>query len=116
MRLLFKKISNVIIQTSKKFQQKIWQTANKLGPYAPLAAMLLLGLVLLSLSRFGLVLWKFDRVNATGKLAEIFLQGIRVDLIELCLLALIPLLLAPILAIKRLFKIWQIFTYFWVIA
>lgn len=116
MRLLFKKISNVIKQTRKKFQQKIWQTANKLGPYAPLVAMLLLGLVVLSLSRFGLVLWKFDRVNATGKLAEIFLQGVRVDIIELLLISLIPLLLAPILATKQFFNAWRMFTYIWVIA
>ncbi len=101
---------------SKKLQQIIWQIANKIGPYAPLIAMLLLGLVLLSLSRLGLVLWKFDRVNATGKLTEILLQGIRVDVIELCLLALIPLLLAPILATKRFFNVWRIFTYVWVIT
>ena len=98
------------------FQRAIWRLSNKLGPFAPLAAMLLLGLVILSASRFGLILWKFDRVNATGKLAEILLQGVRADIIQLSLLALIPLLLAPLLAIKQFFKLWQIFTYFWVIA
>lgn len=97
------------------FRRTIWRLANKLGPFAPLVSMLLLGLVILSLSRLGLVLWKFERVTATGKLAEILLQGIRVDIIQLCLLALIPLLLAPLLAIKPLFKVWQKFTYAWVI-
>lgn len=97
------------------FRRTIWRLANKLGPFAPLVSMLLLGLVILSLSRLGLVLWKFERVTATGKLAEILLQGIRVDIIQLCLLALIPLLLAPLLAIKPLFKVWQKFTYVWVI-
>ena len=77
--------------------------------------MLLLGLLLLSLSRFGLVLWKLDRVNATGKLLEVLLQGIRVDIIQLGLLAIIPLLLAPILATKRFFNFWRKFTYIWVI-
>ncbi|MES2501667.1 MAG: LTA synthase family protein [Pseudomonadota bacterium] len=96
-------------------QRGIWRTANKLGPFAPLISMLLLGLVILSLSRFGLVLWKFERVDATGKLVEILLQGVRVDIIQLSLLALIPLLLAPLLAIKPLFKVWQKFTYIWVI-
>jgi len=103
-------------QISGKFQQYTWQVANKLGPYAPLIVMLLLGLVLLSLSRFGLVLWKFGRISATGKLAEILLQGIRVDTIQLCLLALVPLLLAPILATKRFFNVWRNFTYVWVIT
>lgn len=99
-----------------KFQQLIWRLANKIGPYAPLVAMLLLGLILLSLSRLGLVLWKFDRVTTTGKLAEILVQGIRVDIIELFLISLIPLLLAPILATKQFFNYWRIFTYIWVIA
>ena len=77
--------------------------------------MLLLGLLLLSVTRFGLVLWKFDRVNATGKLAEILLQGIRVDIIQLSLFASVPLLLAPILATTRFFNFWRKFTYIWVI-
>ena len=97
------------------FQRAIWRASNKLGPFAPLLALVLLGMIILSASRIGLVLWKLDRVNATGKLAEVLLQGIRVDIIQLGLLALVPLLLAPILAIKRFFKNWQIFTYFWVI-
>lgn len=101
---------------AQKFQQAIWRVSNKLGPFAPLIAMLLLGLIILSVSRLGLILWKFDRVDSTGKLAEILLQGIRVDIIQLCLLSLIPLLTAPLLAIKNLFRVWQRFTYIWVIA
>lgn len=77
--------------------------------------MLLLGLLVLSLSRAGLVLWKFDRVASTGKIVDIFLQGIRADIIQLLLMALIPLLLAPVLATKSLFKVWQKFTYGWVL-
>lgn len=100
----------------KNAQQSIWKIANKLGPFAPLMVMLFVGLVLLSLSRIGLVLWKLERVEATGKLTEILLQGIRVDIIQLSLLALIPLLLAPFLAIKPLFKVWQKFTYIWIIT
>ncbi len=103
------------MQLIKKLHTSIWRIANKLGPFAPLIAMLLLGLLILSISRLGLVLWKLDRVTSTGKLLEILVQGIRVDIIQLCLIALIPLLLAPILSIKRFFKLWQKFTYFWVI-
>ena len=102
------------MQLIHRIKQSIWQLANKCGAFAPLFAMLLLGLILLSLSRVGLVLWKLDRVLATDKLVEIFLQGIRVDIIQLSLMALIPLLLAPILATKQLFKVWQKFTYIWV--
>jgi phosphoglycerol transferase MdoB-like AlkP superfamily enzyme len=103
------------MQLIKKLHTSIWRIANKLGPFAPLIAMLLLGLLILSISRLGLVLWKLDRVTSTGKLLEILFQGIRVDIIQLSLIALIPLLLAPILAINRLFKLWQKFTYIWVI-
>ena len=100
----------------KKLQHTIWQFSNKLGPFAPLVAMVLLGLLILSMSRIGLVLWKFERVTNTGGLMEVLLQGVRVDLIQLGLMLLIPLLLAPVLAISPLFKVWQKFTYFWVIA
>ena len=99
----------------KKSQHALWHVSKKMGPYAPLVAMMLLGLVILSASRLGLVLWKLDRVNATGKLLEILLQGIRVDIIQLSLLAIIPLLLAPILATRRFFNFWRKFTYIWVI-
>ncbi|WP_036301255.1 LTA synthase family protein [Methylotenera sp. L2L1] len=98
----------------RKLHLSIWKLSSKLGPFAPFIAMLILGLLMLSAARVGLVLWKFDRVTSTGKLIEILVQGIRVDVIQLCLIALIPLLLAPILATQRLFKIWQKFTYVWV--
>jgi phosphoglycerol transferase MdoB-like AlkP superfamily enzyme len=98
----------------RKLHLSIWKLSAKLGPFAPFIAMLILGLAILSAARLGLVLWKFDRVTSTGKLIEILVQGIRVDVIQLCLIALIPLLLAPILATQRLFKIWQKFTYVWV--
>ena len=98
----------------RKLHLNIWKYSSKLGPFAPFIAMIILGLVILSAARFGLVLWKLERVSSTGKLVEILVQGLRVDIIQLCLIVLIPLLLAPILATKRLFKIWQKFTYVWV--
>ena len=93
---------------------KLWAFSQRLGPFAPLLVMLLTGLLLLSLTRLGLVLWKWERVQATGQLSQILLQGVRVDLIQLALIALIPMLLAPVLATKPLFKVWRGFTFFWV--
>ncbi len=109
------RITQFLIYLFKSFQAAIFRVANRLGPFAPFVAMLLVGLVLLSLSRIGLVLWKFDRVNATGKLVEVLLQGVRVDVMQLGLLALVPLLLAPFLINGKLFKVWQKFTYWWVV-
>jgi phosphoglycerol transferase MdoB-like AlkP superfamily enzyme len=106
----------VFMRSIQALRSVIWRLSNKLGPFAPLVAMFLLGLIILSLARLGLVIWKFERVTATGKLAEILLQGIRVDIIQLGLLVLVPMLLAPFFAITKLFKIWQKFTYVWVIA
>ncbi len=97
------------------FRRAIWSISNKAGPFAPLLSMLLLGLVILSLSRLGLVLWKFDRVQSTGELLAVMYQGVRVDVIQLALMALIPILLSPLLAIKRFFKVWKWLTYGWVL-
>ena len=94
---------------------KLWRFAHWFGPYAPLVVMFISGLLLLSLTRLGLVLWKWERVQATGELAQILVQGVRVDVIQLGLLALIPVLLSPLLATRRLFNVWRGFTFWWVL-
>lgn len=94
---------------------KLWAIGHWFGPYAPLIVMLISGLIFLSLTRLGLVVWKWERVQATGALGQILLQGVRVDVIQLGLLALIPVLLSPVLATRQLFKVWRRFTYVWVL-
>jgi phosphoglycerol transferase MdoB-like AlkP superfamily enzyme len=94
--------------------QNLWCLVRKFDAYAPLVAMFIIGLIVLSVSRFGLVLWKFDRVSNTGQLTAIFVQGLRVDIIQLCLLSLIPLLLMPIFTIAKYWHGWRWFTYVWV--
>lgn len=93
---------------------KVWQRLNASGPYAPLLAMFALSFIVLSLSRIGLVVWKLDRVDATHQLANVLMQGLRVDIILLSLLSLIPVLLLPIFTIGKWWRGWQMFTYFWV--
>jgi phosphoglycerol transferase MdoB-like AlkP superfamily enzyme len=83
------------------------------GPYAPLVQMLLLGLVLLSLSRIGLMAWQWERVAATGVAGRMLLQGVRADLILLGYFLLPPLVLAPFLAHSRCARIWKGFTLGW---
>jgi phosphoglycerol transferase MdoB-like AlkP superfamily enzyme len=94
---------------------KLWRVGHWFGSYAPLVVMFLVGLVFLSLTRLGLVAWKWERVLATGELCQILLQGVRVDLIQLSSLAIIPVLLAPFLATRKLFKVWRAFTFWWVL-
>ena len=64
---------------------------NLLGPYAPLAVMMLAGLLLLSASRLALVLWQWPRVEASGLGFDVLLHGVRVDLIQVSLLAVLPI-------------------------
>lgn len=94
---------------------RCWSACQWAGPYTPLLVMLLSGLLLLSLTRLGLVLWKWERVQATGQLTQILLQGVRVDVIQLGLIALIPLLLSPVLALKSLFSVWRRLVGMWVL-
>ena len=83
------------------------------GPYSYLYRMALLSIVLLSLSRLALVVWLYDRVAATGKLTDVLLQGIRADIIVVCLWAAIPVLLVPLFANRVLQHYWFKFTYLW---
>ncbi|KAB2919724.1 MAG: sulfatase-like hydrolase/transferase [Dechloromonas sp.] len=61
------------------------------------------------------MLWQAERVAATGIWPEMLLQGVRVDLIQLSLIALPLLLLAPLLALRRLWPLWRRLNSLWVI-
>lgn len=86
---------------------RLWQRLDLFGPYAGIAMLFLVGLPLLTLSRAALMLWQSERVAATGIWPTMLLQGVRVDVIQLSLLALPLLLLAPLLAGKRLWPAWR---------
>ena len=75
--------------------------------------MTLIGVVVLSVSRLGLVGWQWHRVDATGMLASVILQGIRADLILLGYFTVIPLLLLlpmtwalPVRSVNTVFTLW----------
>jgi phosphoglycerol transferase MdoB-like AlkP superfamily enzyme len=92
----------------------IWQFCLAFGPYAPLMAMVLIGLFVLSASRLGLVLWKWQRVANTGAFTQIIIQGLRVDSIQLGLMCLIPVILIPLAAFDLTWMVWQQFSFYWV--
>ena len=83
------------------------------GPYASLLQMVLVGLVLLSLSRVALMAWQWPRVSGTGMAGAVFVQGVRADLILLGYWLIVPLLLAPLLAQRRFARFWRGFTVAW---
>ena len=83
------------------------------GPYATLVQMVIAGLLLLSLSRIGLVAWQWGRVDATGIIDKILLQGLRADLILLGYLLVVPVLLAPLMAHRHSARAWNLLTVAW---
>jgi phosphoglycerol transferase MdoB-like AlkP superfamily enzyme len=95
---------------------KFWKRLESSGFYAPLLALYLIALPILSLSRAGLMLWQSERVAATGIWPEMLLQGLRVDIIQLGLLVIIPLLLSPLFFHRRAWVWWRRITFFWVVA
>jgi phosphoglycerol transferase MdoB-like AlkP superfamily enzyme len=104
-----------IFERFADFPQRLWRRLDGFGPYAPLAMLFVVGLPLLTLSRALLMLWQAERVSATGIWPEMLLQGVRVDIIQLSLLALPLVLLAPVLAIRPAWRFWRRLSAFWVI-
>jgi phosphoglycerol transferase MdoB-like AlkP superfamily enzyme len=93
-----------------------WHMLGSFGPYTPLAALFVIGLVFLTLSRVGLMLWQKRRVAATGIWPQMLAQGLRVDVIMLSLVCLLPMLMVPLTAFEAFWPVWQKFTFFWVVA
>jgi phosphoglycerol transferase MdoB-like AlkP superfamily enzyme len=104
-----------MVMISRNPFAKVWQRFSIAGPYAPFLALFVAGLIALNLSRLGLVIWKLDRVEATHHLAQVLVQGLRVDIILLSLLSLIPLLLLPIFSASKCWRAWRMFSYVWVV-
>lgn len=94
----------------------LWSYFGLFGPFAPLAAMVFIGGAVLSISRISLVIWKWQRVMNTHALAQVLLQGLRVDSIQLGQVCLIPVLMLPLAAFDGSWPIWQAISYYWVIV
>lgn len=59
------------------------------------------------------MLWQWERVQPAGEMGWMLLQGVRADLILIGLLIAIPVLLAPLIAIRQLETVWRRFCYAW---
>lgn len=90
-------------------------TSSLFGPYYQLAVMSVLMLLILSLSRIGLVIWQFDRVSAASAVWPLLLQGVRADMILVGLWLALPLLIAPVLARSSYFSAWRGFCHGWAV-
>ncbi len=65
----------------------------------PYLVFLLSLLIVLSLSRLGLMLWQLDRVQDTQGFAYVLFQGIRFDLMLAGMLLVLPLMISPLVAV-----------------
>ncbi|WP_343733250.1 LTA synthase family protein [Duganella sp.] len=97
----------------QRFASRLEKLTLWAGPFAGVLQLLLLGLVIFSLSRAGLMAWQSDRVSATGIVGQILVQGVRADLIMLGYLIALPVVLAPLLAHNRTLGLWKNFTVVW---
>lgn len=83
----------------------------------PIALFFLFGLVALSLSRLGLMIWHAERVTAADGWLHVLLQGVRVDVSTLCLLYGIPAALALLMPLHgRLGRIWRHLLRAWLVG
>lgn len=83
------------------------------GPYQILINLLLAGLVILSVSRLGLVIWQSERVIAASDLTTVLLQGVRADLIIMGMLLAPLVLLMPLLVNRFGWRLWQNLVLIW---
>ena len=91
-------------------------SATTFGPYAHLARMALISLIILSISRGGLVVWNYERTTSAGSLFQIFIQGVRADIILVSLWLFLPVISVPFFAWKPWQRIWFKWTYIWSLA
>lgn len=74
-------------------------------------------IVILTLSRFGLSVWLYERVSDASGWGPIFLQGLRVDIASLCWLFILPAALSALLPTTGIVgRIWTIILRIWLVA
>ena len=93
-----------------------WQwPAQYLGPYSLVARFIVFSLLLLSLSRAGLMYWQWPRVAATDSWVNILLQGARSDLMTAGIFAAPIVLLLPIFAVAGRVPLWVRWCTWWLV-
>ncbi|QIW15574.1 hypothetical protein A4G20_04135 [Pasteurellaceae bacterium RH1A] len=80
----------------------------------PFFVFIFINLIIFTLSRLGLALWQAERVSAVNGWLDLFLQGLRIDIVALCYLLGLPALLTVLLYHKNaLGKAWLGFLRVW---
>lgn len=80
----------------------------------PIIIFVFINLIIFSLSRLGLSLWQMERVSAVNGWGELFLQGLRIDIVALCYLFGVPALFTVFFHTsdlwKKILRIWLTFS------
>lgn len=80
------------------------------SPLFPIIIFVFINLIIFSLSRLGLSLWQMERVSAVNGWGELFLQGLRIDIVALCYLFGVPALFTVFFHTsdlwKKILRIW----------
>ncbi|OOF88640.1 hypothetical protein BKG94_05720 [Rodentibacter ratti] len=83
-------------------------------PLFPIVVFVFINLIIFSLSRLGLSLWQMERVSAVNGWGELFLQGLRIDIVALCYLFGVPALFTVFFHTsdlwKKILRIWLTFS------
>ncbi|OOF86048.1 hypothetical protein BKG93_03600 [Rodentibacter ratti] len=80
----------------------------------PIIIFIFINLIIFSLSRLGLSLWQMERVSTVNGWGELFLQGLRIDIVALCYLFGVPALFTVFFHTsdlwKKILRIWLTFS------
>lgn len=98
------------------FKAKVHPFIQKMGPYGIILQIMLIALPVLTGFRLLFSIWQWDRVQASGVGFELFLQGVRADLIMVSLLMVPLVLLVPLLANRFTWSLWRLIAVFWGVA
>jgi phosphoglycerol transferase MdoB-like AlkP superfamily enzyme len=84
------------------------------GPLGIILSFFIVMLAVLLLSRFGLMVWQWDRVVAANGIWPILLGGLRMDLMVLAQLTLLPAIVTPFFSSDtRLSRVWRYLLAVW---
>lgn len=74
------------------------------SPLYPIFLFVIINLIIFTLSRLGLAIWQADRVSAVAGWGQLFLQGLRMDIVALCYLFGVPALFTVLFHHSRIWK------------
>ncbi len=94
----------------------VYRWFNWAGAYAPILMLFCSVLIIGGLSRALLVAWQFDRVQPTPVWPDIFLHGLRVDLIMAGMVVAPLVLLLPIMGHRYSWALWKRLTMLWALV